>query len=99
VGTRDSCPEVKGPGHEADHWPLSSVEVKNQWSCYLYYPIRLQEEHSTNVLLPFRSSALPLLSTMHRISVGSEFLAITHTHTHTHTQCHSLQIHITHTHL
>jgi hypothetical protein len=23
---------VKGPGHEADHTPLSSIEVKNAWS-------------------------------------------------------------------
>jgi hypothetical protein len=26
-------PGVKRPGHEADHSPPSSAEIKNEWSC------------------------------------------------------------------
>jgi hypothetical protein len=32
MGTSDSFPGVKLPGHEADHSPPSSAEVKNAWS-------------------------------------------------------------------
>jgi hypothetical protein len=32
TGTGGSYPEVKRPGHEADHAPPSSAEVKNAWS-------------------------------------------------------------------
>jgi hypothetical protein len=32
MGTRDSYPGEKRPGHEADHSPPPSAEVKNVWS-------------------------------------------------------------------
>jgi hypothetical protein len=32
MGTRGSFHGVKQPGHEADHSPPSSAEVKNAWS-------------------------------------------------------------------
>jgi len=32
IDTRGSFPGVKRPGHEADHSPPSSAEVKNAWS-------------------------------------------------------------------
>jgi hypothetical protein len=34
------CPEVKRPGREADHSPLTSAEVKKTW-IYIHSPIRL----------------------------------------------------------
>jgi hypothetical protein len=40
-GTRGSFPGVKRPGCEADHSPLSSVEVKNAWSYTSTPPIRI----------------------------------------------------------
>jgi hypothetical protein len=33
---------VKRPGREADHWPPSSAEAKNAWSCISIAPIRLR---------------------------------------------------------
>ena len=38
-------PMLKRPGREADHSPLSGVEVKNEWSCNSTLPIR---RHSMN---------------------------------------------------
>jgi hypothetical protein len=32
---------IKGPGHEVDHLPPSSAEVKNEWSCTSTPPICL----------------------------------------------------------
>jgi hypothetical protein len=32
---------VKRPGHEADHWPQSSAEIKNEWSHTSTFPLRL----------------------------------------------------------
>jgi hypothetical protein len=34
-------PEVKQPGREADHSPISSAEVKNAWSFVSIHPVRL----------------------------------------------------------
>jgi hypothetical protein len=39
---QDSFPEVKQPGHEVDHSPPSSVEVKNEWSYASAPPLFLQ---------------------------------------------------------
>jgi len=53
MSTGVSFPAVKRPGHEADHSPPSSAEVKNEWShtsthpyffiawCLVTYRIRL----------------------------------------------------------
>jgi hypothetical protein len=32
---------VKRPGREPEHLPPSSAEVKNEWRCYLHFPMRL----------------------------------------------------------
>jgi hypothetical protein len=40
MGNRDSFLGVKRPGHEADHSPLSSAEVKECVDLYLHSPIR-----------------------------------------------------------
>jgi hypothetical protein len=39
-----SFPEVKQPGHDVDHSPPSSDEVKNEWSYISTPPIRLHGE-------------------------------------------------------
>jgi hypothetical protein len=36
-------PRRKAPGHEADHSPPSSAEVKNTWSYTSTHPIRLHD--------------------------------------------------------
>jgi len=41
TGTGLFPPGVKRPGHEADHSPLSSTEVKNAWNSTCTLPICL----------------------------------------------------------
>jgi hypothetical protein len=40
MGTGGPFPEVKRQGHEADHSPPTSAEVKKMW-IYIHTPIRL----------------------------------------------------------
>jgi hypothetical protein len=46
---------VKRPGHEADHSPPSSAEVKNAWNYTSTAPVRLHDvvlSYSTRTILP-----------------------------------------------
>jgi hypothetical protein len=55
MGTRDSSLWVKWPGHEADHSPPSSVEVKNVWSYTTTPPLHIHcmvLSWSTGITLP-----------------------------------------------
>jgi len=44
---------LKWLGHEADRLSLSSVEVKNEWSCTIQSPTCLKGLHRDNLALPW----------------------------------------------
>jgi hypothetical protein len=45
----DLSPEVKWPGHEADHSSSSSAEVKSDWICSSAHPVSLHVLHIDNI--------------------------------------------------
>lgn len=79
-GSCFSLPALKRPGHEAENWPPSAVEVNNEWSCTA--PIRLhradRNKHTcTNNSSSYRS--IPHCSALHRVFVQHLLHADRHT--------------------
>lgn len=54
--------EIRKLRHEADHLPLSTIEVKNEWSCTFILPIRLQSLYRDDITFPYLLLCLELVN-------------------------------------